>query len=267
VSVAVLLCVVHEEVEDRAIVPQTVPARRTPPGNKILAHPVHRLSVVTDALASGLQGAFGDVDDREIGEASPRQLVHKRGRAAADVDDRCTQREREPFDQLERRGSLRFIPADPRYAAGLVHRIPVSAEIGACVTHGSILCDLTVLSVVTEIRLPQTRCYGRGLAALATAGTYRGRPPPIVPTELSSPVARLPGRSVEPPQLYSPRTPTTPAPIPYAETRRHNSTGPHQTGMHVPHVVCVALAALPTVSGWMCASPSVPRTRRRSVNA
>jgi hypothetical protein len=128
-------------------------------------------------------------------------------------------------------GSYQLTPCD---ATGLVHSIPMSAQIGACVTHGSIACDLTDVSVVRQIRSRRPAFSAAGLSRLPPPVPFAGVP------RRSSLWSFHPGSRVFQATLSSrlgsasPRMPTAPAPTSRARTRRRNSTGPHQTGMHIP---------------------------------
>jgi len=99
-----------QEVEDRAVVPKSVLARRREPGD-VGADQRDALCLGTQSRTDVLDGGVGNVQDGQIPEASLEQAIDERRCTTPDVDDRIVETDPGGFDEGERQSRLGLIPA------------------------------------------------------------------------------------------------------------------------------------------------------------
>ena len=119
---------VGEEVEHGPVVPEPVPAGRTPVED-VVTEPGNRGGRADPSTGLGQRG-LGDVHDRQVDEAALDQTVDEQGGPATDVDDRGQRFDTERFDQFEGRSRLGLVPADRLEALAPIGLVPVGRTFG-----------------------------------------------------------------------------------------------------------------------------------------
>jgi hypothetical protein len=88
-----------EEVEYRPIVPEVVSTLGLP-DQKVADDPVHP-GIIADSMSAGAQSSLGDVEDRQVDEASPQKTIHKDRGPTSDIDHRSPRTDAERIHELQ----------------------------------------------------------------------------------------------------------------------------------------------------------------------
>ena len=119
----------REEVEERAVVPEVVAARRQGNGGYISGDPGNGISPMAEALANFGKRRFGNIERREVRVAAGQQVVYQGGAPRAYVKNGGGPGEAGFLDPANRMLEMRRVPTGLGGRPGLEGMLPVAFQV------------------------------------------------------------------------------------------------------------------------------------------